>query len=108
MPAISLIISGCEFAASIARQLEERGIAGGNMLQIGSQQDLAALIDANLGIAFLPAGAPRHKHLACLAVSGLETRRKISLYTVAGRPRSPAADALIKLLRARKWSLQAR
>ena len=103
-----LLNSACEFAVSIARQLEERGIARGNILPIGSQHDLVALIDANLGVAFLPAGAPRHKHLACLAVNGLETRRKISLYTVAGRQRSPAADVLIKLLRARDWSLQAR
>jgi hypothetical protein len=41
--------------------------------------------------------------LACLAVNGLETRQKISIYTVAGRQRSPAADVLIKLLRAREW-----
>lgn len=99
-----LLNSACEFAASIARQLEAHGMPAENALQIGSQHDLVALIDANLGVGFLPAGALRHKALACLSVNGLETRRQISLYTVSGRQRSIAAEALIKLLRSRDWS----
>jgi DNA-binding transcriptional LysR family regulator len=99
-----LLHAGCELAAGIARQLEAQGIAAGKALEIGSQHDLVALIDANLGVGFLPAGALRHKALSCLSVNGLEARRQISLYTVAGRQRSIAAEALIKLLRARDWS----
>ena len=63
-----LLHAACEFAAGIARQLEAHGIAAGKTLQIGSQHDLVALIDANLGVGFLPAGALRHKALACLSV----------------------------------------
>ena len=99
-----LINSACEFAASIAQQLEAHGLADGRTLQVGSRDDLVALIDANLGVGFFPTGAQRHGALACLNVDGLETRRQISLYTVAGRQRSIAAEALIKLLRARDWS----
>lgn len=99
-----LLNSACELAVGVARQLEERGIPAANALQLGSRDDLVALIDANLGVGFLRAGAQRHKALACLSVDGLETRGQISLYTVAGRQRSIAAEALIKLLRARDWS----
>ena len=80
----------------------------GRMLQIASQHDVVALIEANLGVGFLPAGALRNKALFCLSVNGLEARRPISLYTVAGRQRSIAAEALIKLLRARDWSREGR
>ena len=78
--------------------------AAGKALRIGSLHDLVALIDADLGVGFLPTGAPRHKSLSSLRVNGLNTRRQISLYTVAGRQRSIASEALIKLLRARDWS----
>lgn len=99
-----LLTSACEAAASIACQLEARGMAVGKTLQLGSQHDVVTLIEANLGVGFLPAGALRHKALPCLSVNGLEARRQISLYTVAGRQRSIAAEALIKLLSARDWS----
>jgi DNA-binding transcriptional LysR family regulator len=99
-----LLSSACELSAGIARQLEEHGVPAANMLQVGSLNDLATLIDANLGVGFLPAGALRHKALTCVSINGLEARRPISLYTVAGRQRSIAAEALIKLLRARDWS----
>lgn len=103
-----LLGSACEFAAGIARQLEAQGMPAGSVLQIGSQHDLVTLIAANLGVGFLPAGPLRHKALACMSVNGLETRRQVSLYTVAGRQRSIAAEALIKLLRARDWSPEGR
>lgn len=99
-----LLHSACESATSIARQLEDNGISADNTLQIASQHDLVALIDANLGVGFLPLGAPRHETLHRLQVEGLESRRRFWLHTVAGRQRSIAAEALIKLLRARDWS----
>jgi len=103
-----LLTSACEAATSIAGQLEARGMAVGKILQIGLQHDVVALIEANLGVGFLPQGALRNKALSCLSVNGLEARRRISLYTVAGRQRSIAAEALIKLLRARDWSQEGR
>jgi hypothetical protein len=39
-----------------------------------------------------------------LPIDGLGLRRTVSLYAVAGRARSPAAAALVKLLRAADWS----
>jgi DNA-binding transcriptional LysR family regulator len=103
-----LLTPTCEAVASLARELEAHGIPAGNTLQIGSQHDVVALIEADLGVGFLPAGALRHKALSYLSVNGLEARRQISLYTVAGRQRSIAAEALIKLLRARDWSKERR
>jgi hypothetical protein len=46
---------------------------------------------------FRRVGKKRHRAQACPRVDGLETHRQISLYTVAGRQRSNAMDALIEL-----------
>lgn len=72
--------------------------------QIAWSPDLIAFLEANLGIAFLPQSASLHPDLRRIRVKDLQLSRKISLYGVAGRQRSPAGDALMKLLRARDWA----
>ncbi|MCI0737006.1 MAG: hypothetical protein L0Y50_12185, partial [Beijerinckiaceae bacterium] len=54
-------------------------------------------------VGLLPESTARSHLLLCVPVSGLELRRTISLYAVAGRQRPPAASLLIKLLRASDW-----
>jgi DNA-binding transcriptional LysR family regulator len=93
-------------AAGLAEQLQRSGLSEDRLLRIGSRQDILALIEANLGVGFLPASVPARLGLRLVRVDGLDTRRQISLYTVAGRQRSAAADAMIKLLRARDWSVK--
>jgi DNA-binding transcriptional LysR family regulator len=99
-----LLDAACEVAARLAEQLEMCGVSEDDLLRIGSRQDILTLIEANLGVGFLPAGAQGCVALRFIRVDGLDTRRQISLYTVAGRQRSAATDAMIKLLRARDWS----
>jgi DNA-binding transcriptional LysR family regulator len=99
-----LLDDACEVAASLAGQLARHARSEGNLLRIGSRQDVLTLIEANLGVGFLSAGPRRRGDLRYIEVDGLDTRREISLYTVAGRQRSAAADAMIKLVRARDWS----
>ena len=94
----------CEHAVEFASLLRERGIeqrSGDNIL---SDQDLVALLQANVGISIMPQSAVRNHDLRQLPVEGLALRRTVSLYAVAGRERSPAAAALAKLLRAANWS----
>lgn len=103
-----LIVSErCESAQSVLDTLHERNVSiTGHM--VDWFEDIVELITAGQGIALLPESVGRHAELRRLAVNDLELTRKVFLYGVAGRPRSPAADVLMKLLRARDWSAGAR
>jgi DNA-binding transcriptional LysR family regulator len=95
----------CERAAECAALLKAQGIeqkSGDNIL---SDQDLVALLQANVGVSIMPASAVRNNDLQQLPVEGLALRRTVSLYAVAGRERSLAAAALVKLLRAADWTM---
>lgn len=94
----------CEHAAEFATLLKAEGIeqkSGDNIL---SDQDLVALLQANVGVSVMPRSAIRNNDLRQLPIDGLALRRTVTLYAVAGRERSPAAAALVKLLRAADWS----
>ena len=67
---------------------------------------LVALVRADLGVAFLPQSVIPRGELIRVPLEGLEMSREVSLYGVAGRERSAAGDAIMKLLRARDWSKQ--
>jgi DNA-binding transcriptional LysR family regulator len=82
--------------------LEEKGIAIEAGSRIASDHDLAALLLANAGASILPASA-WPGGLKSIQVDGLDIIRPVVLYAVAGRQRSPAATALLKLLRAADW-----
>jgi DNA-binding transcriptional LysR family regulator len=99
-----LIIGQCETAQALAEALDEHGVAASNGHQLHSSHDLVALLTANMGVAFLPQSAGRNADLRRVDVTGLAMSREVSLYGVAGRRRSPAGDAIMKLLRARDWS----
>jgi DNA-binding transcriptional LysR family regulator len=99
-----ILDAACELATELAAQLQKDGLSEENLLRLGSRQDILMLLEANLGVGFLPAGPQRRGGLRIIQVDGLRTRRQISLYTVAGRQRSSATEAMIKLLRARDWS----
>jgi DNA-binding transcriptional LysR family regulator len=98
-----LIASSCECAAATTSALDELGVAASHGHQLDSQDDLLALVQAGLGVAFLPQSAVACTGLRQLPVPGLELSRQVFLYAVAGRQRAPAAEALLKLLRARAW-----
>jgi DNA-binding transcriptional LysR family regulator len=99
-----LVSARCESADALAAALEAHGLAAGEAHQIGAVGDLLALLEADLGVAFLPQSAVRHASLRRVAVDGFEVSRAVSLYGVAGRQRSPAGDAFMKLMRARDWA----
>jgi DNA-binding transcriptional LysR family regulator len=99
-----LISEQCEQADSLARMLNERGVAGGAGHKLDSLDDVVALVAAGLGVALLPQSAGRREQVRRIAVADLDLARKVSLYGVAGRQRSTGGDALMKLLRARAWS----
>jgi DNA-binding transcriptional LysR family regulator len=73
--------------------------------ELTSERDLIAFLEANLGIAFAPRSTSCPKTLRQLPVKGLEFRRTVYLYGVAGRQRTTVASAVLKMLRAADWSV---
>lgn len=65
-----------------------------------SQADATAIVRHGLAIAILPESASAACDLAAVPVEGLDIRRRVFAYMVAGRPRPPAASAFLSLLRA--------
>ena len=59
---------------------------------------------SGLGVAFVPRTAPRPETLKHAPINGVELRRTVYLYGVAGRQRTPVASAILKMLRAADWS----
>ena len=75
--------------------------------EVGSDDDLTRLVEANLGVGILPRSNPAAPPLVRRPIEDIGIERTISLYGVSGRERTPAATALMKLLRARDWSMAA-
>jgi DNA-binding transcriptional LysR family regulator len=103
-----LVSTRCESAEALAAALEAQGIAAGEAHQIAAMGDLLALLEAGLGVAFLPQSAARRASFRRMAVEGFAMSRAVSLYGVSGRQRSPAADAFMRLMRARDWAAEVR
>ena len=72
--------------------------------ELTSESDLITLLEADLGIAFAPRSTSCPETLKLLPVKGLELRRTIYLYDVAGRQRTVAVSAVLKMLRAADWN----
>lgn len=94
----------CEAATPISRILAEHGVATASGDTAASDHDVVAMLDANLGVSLLPTPTPRSEAVLSLPVDGLDVECALLLHTVIGRQHSPAAAALIQLLRAADWS----
>jgi DNA-binding transcriptional LysR family regulator len=96
--------SHCESAGALEALLAERGLAGLPRHETTSEADVAALLMANVGVAIVPVSAALPANLRHIRIEGLDHKREVSVYGVAGRARSPVAGMLLKLLRATNWS----
>lgn len=90
----------CEMAEAVMAVLNDQGIACDAAHHVTTDHDLMALLEANIGVAVIPAGAAHSDRVARVALDGLELTRRVSAYAVAGRRRSPAGTTLLNLLRA--------
>jgi len=93
------------YATSGAEEWESSiaGVDWENVHEVQSCRDLERLIAEGIGVAIVPPStlrSPTVRHLP-LAAPGLE--RTVHIYSVAGRPRSREAAALLSLLRATDW-----
>jgi DNA-binding transcriptional LysR family regulator len=93
-----------EHAEQTATLLRASNLAADHVHEVDSTRDLIALIQGGLGVAVLPGSISIPATLARLAVNGIDLRRTLYVYGVAGRQRSPVATAILKMLRAADWS----
>lgn len=94
----------CEYAERFNNSLREQSIEIGGCHQISSERDLIELIEADVGIAFVPRSSNAPDVLKRADVSGLDLKRTVHLYGVAGRQRTAVAGAVMRLLRGADWS----
>jgi DNA-binding transcriptional LysR family regulator len=99
-----LLRTYCEVADEFEDFLKSRQLHTVVSHKIVSDSDLVTLVEANLGVGMIPESTPRSERIRLIETTGLDLRRTIYLYGVAGRQRSPAASALFRLMRAGDWS----
>ena len=94
---------GCEMRDVLSAALAAHEVTMASAHEVETDNDLVSLIEANAGIAFVPANGPSSMKLRRLAVPGVDVRRTVSVYAVAGRQRSHVTTTLLNLLRANDW-----
>lgn len=94
----------CESTPALLDLLRAHDFDVGRCHETGADSDLIALVEAGVGVAFMPRSAKAPDTLMRIAVERLELSRTIYLYGVAGRQRTPVASALMNMLRACDWS----
>ncbi len=72
--------------------------------ELTSEGDLITLLEAGFGVAYVPRSVSFPHTLKRASVNGIELKRTVYLYGVAGRQRTAAAAAILKMLRAADWS----
>jgi DNA-binding transcriptional LysR family regulator len=98
-----LLRNHCEKNAEIAELLRLKGLNADHRHEVSSDQDLLALLEANIGIGFLPRSVNVPHGLARSSVVEFDLGRTVCLYGVAGRQRTPVAATFMKMLRAANW-----
>jgi DNA-binding transcriptional LysR family regulator len=99
-----LINIACEMVEELRACLKANGILDAAAHHVTTQQDLLALLRANLGIAIIPVGAIDGKGLRRIPLKQLNLVRTVSVYTVAGRHRAIGCSTLVNMLRAADWA----
>lgn len=74
--------------------------------ELTSERDLITLLEAGFGVAYVPRSLTHPQTLKHAPVNGIELKRTVYLYGVAGRQRTAAATAIMKMLRGADWSLR--
>lgn len=98
-----LLQSDSETAEEEQRQLAAAGVSLERTHMVDSDGDLAALVEANIGVALAPRSALRSGSFVRHMTPNVDLRRTVSLYTVSGRTRSPEAATFISQVRALEW-----
>ena len=93
----------CEHAERLGATLREHGLDIDRSHEISSERDLIQMVEADAGVAVIPDTSPIPPTLKRAAVEGLDARRTVHLYGVAGRERTAVASAVMRMLRGADW-----
>ncbi|NPU66824.1 LysR family transcriptional regulator [Bradyrhizobium sp. 83012] len=93
----------CEHSDRLRTLMRDRGIDLDRSHDIHSERDLIALVEAGVGIGVVPQTTALPPTLHRASVDGLDARRTVHLYGVAGRERTAVASAVMRMLRGRNW-----
>ena len=97
----------CEKSGELTELLRSRNFDLSKVHELGVESDLLALLEANIGVAFIPCSISTPQNVKRVPVDGFELQRTIYLYGVAGRQRTAVAAAAMKMLRAYDWKKRA-
>jgi DNA-binding transcriptional LysR family regulator len=93
----------CEHSERVNASLREHGLDVERSQEICSERDLIELLEADIGIAVVPDTSTIPATLKRAPVEGLDARRTVHLYGVAGRERTAVASAVMRMLRGADW-----
>ncbi len=93
----------CEHSDRVKATLREHGLDVDRSHEISSERDLIELVEADIGIAVVPDTAPIPPTVKRAIVEGMDARRTVHLYGVAGRERTAVASAVMRMLRGADW-----
>ncbi len=94
----------CEYAERLDTSLREHDVKFNQGHEISSERDLIELLEADIGIAFVPCSSTVPSTLKRADIEGLDAKRTVHLFGVAGRQRTAVAAAVMRLLRGADWS----
>lgn len=94
----------CEHEESLSASFRNHGIDVDHSHGISSERDLIELLEADIGVAVIPRSVSTPETLKRANVDGLDLRRTVRLYGVAGRERTAVASAVMRMLRGADWS----
>jgi DNA-binding transcriptional LysR family regulator len=98
-----LLRTYCEMSGVLIAALGSASVAGAHQHHVASERDLMSLLVNKMGVALAPVSTVISDQLRRIPVSDLRLTRAVSVYSVAGRPRSAPASALMKQLLAADW-----
>ncbi len=94
----------CETTPMLLDLLRARDFDVTRFHEVSTDVDLISLLEAGLGVALVPRSTQSPATLMRIAVTGIDLKRTVYLYGVAGRQRTAVASAMMKMLRAYDWS----
>jgi DNA-binding transcriptional LysR family regulator len=96
--------SYCEHTERLNTCFRSRGLDVDHSHGISSERDLIELLEADIGVAVIPRSVSTPESLKRTNIDGLDIRRTVHLYGVAGRERTAVASAVMRMLRGADWS----
>ncbi len=95
----------CEYAARLSAALRAGNVDTGSSHDVSCENDLIKLLEADIGIAFVPRSASTPDTLRRAEIEGLDVKRTVQLYGVAGRERTAVGSTVMKMLRSADWQI---